>query len=79
MVIIRTPDDRVHELQLVGTVHSLSIAPNNIIIPIWVTPRTLFDLGLSTDENQMELTVVRQDDPGVANVPPLQTDRHQHS
>lgn len=73
MVTIRTLDDRLHQLQLVGTVHSLAIAPNNIVIPVWVTPRTLFNLGLSTDENQMELTVVRQDDPGVINVPPLQT------
>lgn len=73
MVTIRTLDDRLHQLQLVGTVHSLAIAPNNIVIPVWVTPRTLFNLGLSTDENQMELTVVRQDDPGVMNVPPLQT------
>ncbi len=69
MVTIRTLDDKLHELQLVGTVHSLAISPNNITIPVWITPRTLFGMGLSSDENQMELTVMRQDDPGAFNIP----------
>lgn len=72
MVTIRTQDDKLHQLRLVGTVHSLAVAPNNIVIPVWVTPRTLFNMGLSNEENQMELTVVRQEDPGAVNVPSVQ-------
>lgn len=72
-VIIRTLDDKLHELRLVGTVHSLAIAPNNITIPVWITPRTLFNMGLSTTENQMELTVLRASDPNAFNVPSVQS------
>ena len=68
---IRTFDDKYFDLVLVGTVHSLAIQPSTITLPAWVAPRTLFNMGLSTDENQMELTVVRQKDPNAFNVPPL--------
>ena len=60
---IRTFDDKYFDLRLVGTVHSLAIQPATITIPAWIAPRTLFNMGLSTDENQMELTVIRQTDP----------------
>lgn len=68
---VRTFDDKYLDLRLVGTVHSLAIQPSTITLPAWVAPRTLFDMGLSTEENQMELTVVRQTDPNAFNVPPL--------
>lgn len=72
MLIIRTSDDRIHELTVVGTVHSLQINPGTISTPVWVSPRTLFNLGFSTTENQMELTVVRPEDEGAPfDVPPL--------
>ncbi len=71
MLVLRTFDDRIHELEVVGTVHSLQINPGTITTPVWVTKRTLFNLGISTDENQMELTVVRPEDEGAFGVPPL--------
>lgn len=69
---IRTFDDKLHEFRLVGTVHSLAIRPGTLITPVWMTPRALFNMGLSTEENQMELTVIRQGDPGTFSIPPLQ-------
>jgi len=72
MLVIRTSDDRTHDLLIVGTVHSLQINPGTISIPVWVNKRTLFNMGLSTDENRMELTVVRPEDEGAFGVPPLQ-------
>jgi putative ABC transport system permease protein len=69
---VRTFDDKFFDLLLVGTVHSLAIEPSTITLPAWVTPRTLFNMGLSAEENQMELTVIRQTDPDAFNVPPLQ-------
>lgn len=71
ILTIRTFDDKYFDLRLVGTVHSLAIQPSTITLPAWVAPRTLFNMGLSTEENQMELTVVRQTDPNAYNVPPL--------
>ena len=72
MLTIRTFDDKFYDLRLVGTVHSLAIEPSTITTPAWVTPRTLFNMGLSVTKNKMNLTVLRQDDPNTYNVPPLQ-------
>ena len=71
ILTIRTFDDKYFDLQLVGTVHSLAIEPSTITLPAWVSPRTLFNMGLSTEKNQMEITVVRQTDPNAYDVPPL--------
>jgi len=68
---VQTPNDRTYDLLVVGTVHSLQINPGTISTPMWVTKRTLFNMGYSTDENQMELTVVRPEDEGAFGVPPL--------
>ncbi len=72
VLTIQTADDKRHQLTLTGTVHSLNVPPNTITIPIWVSQRTLFNLGLSTDENQMELTVVREGDEGAFGVPSVE-------
>jgi putative ABC transport system permease protein len=70
-ITIKTSDDRYHDLVIVGTVHSLNINPQTITVPVWVSRRTLFNMGFSTDETQMELTVVRPEDPNGEGVPAL--------
>lgn len=67
-VTLRTANDKLHQLQIVGTVHSLHLPPGSISVPVYVTERTLFGMGLSVDKNNMEITVQKNDAPPPAEI-----------
>lgn len=54
-------DELEYDLQLAGTLHDVNVQPAFVtdVIPVYVTPRTLQLLGLSTDFNTLYLTVNR--------------------
>lgn len=71
-ITIRMPDDSTHQVRLVGTIHSLEVNPGTLSIPVWLTPRTLFNMGLSTTNNRLDMTIQGFDGSSVVGIPKLE-------